>query len=146
MEHFDIEGPLCHDKRIFTTCLTAEEVRKHNQFTNRTIEFREEYVDPILENLLPDDVRCLIVAEDELARCKPLERIFPTPDTHIYLQFIDNPRYYNRLLDAWETKYGNNREDGIALISKLCEEGYHLQVSDAALEKVRIFTYSVLYL
>ncbi|XP_016945841.2 tubulin polyglutamylase ttll-4 isoform X2 [Drosophila suzukii] len=135
LEELNLAGPLCHDKRIFTTCLTAEEVRKHNQYTNRSIEFREEYVDTILDNLLPDDVRCLIVAEDELARCQPLERIFPTANTHVYLRYVENARYYNRLLDAWETKYAKNREMGIALLSRYCRDKYHLQVSDAAMEK-----------
>lgn len=135
LEEFNMQGPLCHDKRIFTTCLTAEEVRKHNQFTNRTIEVREEYIEAILENLLPDDVRCIMLAEDELARCTPLERVFPTPKTHMYLKFIESPRYYNRLLDAWEHKYGGNKDVGIRMISALCREKYHLEVSDAALEK-----------
>ncbi|XP_036214571.2 tubulin polyglutamylase ttll-4 isoform X1 [Bactrocera oleae] len=134
-QELNLTGPLCHDKRIFTTCLTAEEVRKHNQFTNRSIEFREEYLEPILANLLPDDVRCLIIAEDENVRCAPLERIFPTADTHTYLKFIDNPRYYNRLLDAWETRYADYRAEGIELLKRYCTEGYHLNVSDAALEK-----------
>ncbi|XP_017013100.2 tubulin polyglutamylase ttll-4 [Drosophila takahashii] len=135
LEELHLTGPLCHDKRIFTTCLTAEEVRKHNQYTNRSIEFREEYVDTILDNLLPDDIRCLIIAEDELARCQPLERIFPTAGTHVYLRYVENARYYNRLLDAWETKYAKNREMGIALLSRYCRDKYHLQVSDAAMEK-----------
>lgn len=132
-----MQGPLCHDKRIFTTCLTAEEVRKHNHFTSRAIEFREEYVDTILDNLLPDDVRCLIVAEDELNRCLPLERVFPTAGTHMFLPFFENARYYNRLLDAWETKYAKNRGLGIGLLTRLCRERYHLQVSEAAMQKVR---------
>ncbi|KAL9924942.1 tubulin tyrosine ligase-like 4B isoform 2-T6 [Glossina fuscipes fuscipes] len=135
LQELELEGPLCHDKRIFTTCLTAEEVRKHNHYTNRSMELREEYIDTILENLLPDDVRCLIASEDELARCKPLERIFPTANTHVYLNFVDNPRYYNRLLDAWETRYGHCREHGIELLANLCKENYHLNVSDAAMEK-----------
>ncbi|EDW13265.1 tubulin polyglutamylase TTLL4 [Drosophila mojavensis] len=135
LEELQMQGPLVHDKRIFTTCLTAEEVRKHNHFTSRAIEFREEYVDTILDNLLPDDVRCLIIAEDELARCKPLERVFPTLGTHVFLPYFENARYYNRLLDAWETKYAKNREQGIALLSRFCKDKYHLQVSEAAMEK-----------
>lgn len=133
---YNIEGPLCHDKRIFTTCLRQEEVRKHNQFTNRSIEFREEYLDSILDHLMPDDVRCLIVAEDELHRCSPLERIFPTQDTHKFLKFIENPRYYNRLLDAWEHRYGQCRLTGIDLLRTFCKDKYHLKISDAAMEKV----------
>ncbi|XP_046805483.1 tubulin polyglutamylase ttll-4 isoform X2 [Lucilia cuprina] len=135
LETLKLKAPLCHDKRIFTTCLRNDEIRKHNHFTNRSIEYREEYLDAILENLNPDDVRCLLVSEDELNRCSPLERIFPTPDTHRYLKFIEHPRYYNRLLDAWENRYGHCREKGIELLRSYCTDNFHLQVSDAALEK-----------
>ncbi len=40
------------------------------------------------------------------------QKIFPTPDTHIYLQYFSCPKYYNLLFDAWETKHHNNREEG----------------------------------
>lgn len=63
-----------------------------------------------------------MIAEDELARCAPLERIFPTPSSHKYLPFMDQPRYYNRLLDAWELRYGGDgqaqRDEGIALLRR----------------------------
>lgn len=95
-----------------------------------------------MEHLTPDDVRCLIITEDELARCKPLERVFPTPHTHKYLKFTESPRYYNRLLDAWETRYANSRGDGIALLQRFCEEKYHLQVPTVPAKKV--FTFRVL--
>lgn len=88
-----------------------------------------QYLEGILEELTPDDVRCLIITEDELARCAPLERIFPAPKTHKYLEFTENPRYYNRLLDAWEHKYGgSHRADGICLLRKMCERQIHLEV------------------
>jgi len=135
LDILDLKGPLCYDKRLFTTCLTSEEIRKHNLFTNRSVKFREEYLDTILENLQPDDVRCLVICEDELARSKPLERIFPTANTHIYLKFFETPRYYNRLLDAWEHKYGHCREAGIKLLRQYCEEGYHLKVSEDTVGK-----------
>ena len=136
LEHFQLKGPLVHDRRIYTTCLRNDEIRKHNHFTNRSIECREEYVEAILDNLNPDDVRCLIISEDELNRCKPLERIFPTSETHTYLKYIEHPRYYNRLLDAWEARYGDKREEGRELLKSYCAENFHLHVSDAALEKV----------
>ncbi|XP_075153550.1 tubulin tyrosine ligase-like 4B isoform X2 [Haematobia irritans] len=135
LEELKLSGPLCHDKRLFTTCLRNEEIRKHNQFTNRTIEIREDYLEAILEHLQPDDVRCLLLSEDELSRCSPLERIFPTPDTYPYLKFIENPRYYNRLLDAWEHRYGHCREKGIELLRGYCENNYHLIVAEAGLAK-----------
>lgn len=139
---------LCHDKRIYTMALTREERVKHSRFVNKELSREEvrierrgkgrnensrtfvafQYLDAILEELTPDDVRCLINTEDELARCSPLERIFPAPNTHAYLDFTDNPRYYNRLLDAWETKYSKKRPEAIAVLRDLCEKKVHLDV------------------
>lgn len=56
-------------------------------------------------------MRHLIRAEDEYVVKGKFERIFPTSQTHKYLDFME-PRYYNRLFDAWETKYSARREDG----------------------------------
>ncbi|XP_055376097.1 tubulin monoglutamylase TTLL4-like isoform X3 [Condylostylus longicornis] len=123
-----VKGPLCYDKRLYVTYLSRTEKIKHNQFTRKDLEDRDEYLDTILENLTPDDVRCLITSEDELARCLPLERVFPTNKTYKLLKYTESPRYYNRLLDAWEHRYSNNRNAGIKLLSELCETNYHLQV------------------
>lgn len=71
-----------------------------------------QYLRDILSTLTPDDVRHLIQSEDELTQSGDMERIFPTPETHKYLGFLAGPRYYNRLFDAWETRYGRNREPG----------------------------------
>lgn len=102
-----------------------------------------KYIDAILEKLTPDDVRCLIIAEDELARCTPLERIFPTDQTYKYLKYNDTPRYYNRLLDAWESRYANNRTEGIALLRDYCQSKYHLEVPAPPAKKVSFkLTYS----
>lgn len=81
-----------------------------------------------MDGLTSDDVRCLINTEDELARCAPLERIFPAPNTHVYLDFTESPRYYNRLLDAWETKYSKRRAEAIELLREQCAMKVHLQV------------------
>ncbi|XP_065357014.1 tubulin monoglutamylase TTLL4 isoform X2 [Calliphora vicina] len=128
-------GPICYDKRMYINYLSRTEKIKHNTFTRKSMEDRDEYVNGILEHLTPDDVRCLIIAEDELARCSPLERIFPTIDTHKYLKYTEAPRYYNRLLDAWESRYGNNRTEGIHLLRQYCEDKYHLQVPQIPTKK-----------
>ncbi|GAB0087280.1 hypothetical protein DMENIID0001_015730 [Sergentomyia squamirostris] len=73
--------------------------------------------------------------EEELSRCAPLERIFPAPNSHKYLNYMDNPRYYNRLVDAWETKYSGRREEGIARLQELCAKKFHLQVPPASVKK-----------
>ncbi|KAM7351584.1 tubulin tyrosine ligase-like 4A isoform 2-T2 [Cochliomyia hominivorax] len=128
-------GPICYDKRMYINYLSRTEKIKHNMFTRKSMDDREEYINPILEHLTPDDVRCLIIAEDELARCTPLERIFPTIDTYKYLKYTEAPRYYNRLLDAWESRYGNNRIEGIHLLRQYCEDQYHLQVPQIPTKK-----------
>ncbi|KAH8306761.1 hypothetical protein KR044_013039, partial [Drosophila immigrans] len=127
---------MCYDKRLYINYLSRDEKVKHNNFTRKSMENREDYTDAILQKLTPDDVRCLIVAEDELARCAPLERIFPTDQTHKYLKYNDTPRYYNRLLDAWESRYANNRTEGIALLRDYCQAKYHLQVPVPPAKKV----------
>lgn len=104
------------------------------------LQFSFQYLDDILKNLTADDIRCLLITEDELARSAPLERIFPSAQSHKYLQYIESPRYYNRLLDAWEYRYGGNRrEKGIALIRKFCEDKVHLTVPPQPAKKVNEF-------
>ncbi|GLG94629.1 Tubulin polyglutamylase TTLL4 [Gryllus bimaculatus] len=117
---------LCFDRRLYTTLLGPEERQKHHMFQAYTE--REEYLADILEKLTPDDVRHLIQAEDELTQAGRFIRIFPTPDTHLYLEYFESPSYYNRLFDAWETKYHMNRQEGIERLEYLCRKKHHLNV------------------
>jgi tubulin polyglutamylase TTLL4 len=89
-----------------------------------------------LDNLTPDDIRCLILLEDELARCAPLERIFPAPHSHKYLQYTETSRYYNHLVDAWEHRFSKKRDAGIALLRTLCWKRQHLKVPPTTIQKV----------
>ena len=65
----------------------------------------------ILEELTPCDTRVLVHSEEELSQCETFERIFPTPDTGHYLQYIDT-NYYDLLLVAWEKRYAMDRQTG----------------------------------
>ena len=47
-------------------------------------------------------------------------KIFPTTTTHMYHEFFESPRYYNMMFDAWETKYGENRQEGMDLFHIFC--------------------------
>lgn len=126
-------APQCFDARIYTMALTKKERNKHTRFTQ--FEGREDYVYDILKDLTGDDVRHLVRAEDELVVKGKFEKIFPTAQTHKYLEYME-PRYYNRLYDAWETKYSTRREDGIALLQTLCAQKVHLKIgSQTALSK-----------
>ncbi|KAJ2954685.1 hypothetical protein O0L34_g2982 [Tuta absoluta] len=123
---------LPYDSRLYTIYLSKEERDKHIIYTN--MEDREMYLRDILSTLTPDDVRHLIQAEDELTQAGEMERVFPTINTHKYLNFLTGPRYYNRLFDAWETRYTANRQSGLELLRNLCEIGYHLEVPPVPLK------------
>ncbi|XP_048002882.1 uncharacterized protein LOC125239285 isoform X2 [Leguminivora glycinivorella] len=125
-------GGLPYDSRLYTVYLSKEERDKHIIYTN--MEERDLYLRDILSTLTPDDVRHLIQAEDELTQSDDMERIFPTKNTHHYLNYLSGPRYYNRLFDAWETRYGTNREAGVVLLRNLCDIGYHLEVPPVPLK------------
>lgn len=135
LQQHNLKAPLCYDKRLYISYLSSIEKLKHNQFTRKDLDDRNDYLNAILENLTPDDVRCLITSEDELSRCKPLERIFPTQQTYKYLKYTEYPRYYNRLLDAWEHRYGKNRKEGIQLLRKCCENKFHLEVPPSPVKR-----------
>lgn len=115
---------ICHDERFYKSKLTKVEIEKQYQFVN--VKERGEYFPNILDNLTPDDVRHLVRYEDEATQAGNFEKIFPTKYTNEYERFFEKPRYYNRLLDAWEEVYGSNRKAGISRLQKLCIEKFHL--------------------
>jgi tubulin polyglutamylase TTLL4 len=70
----------------------------------------------ILSYLTDDDIRQLIESEDELSRSGSFNRVFPSLNSHDYLKYFDFVYYHNILLDSWEQKYYNNREEGLKTI------------------------------
>ncbi|XP_054016012.1 tubulin monoglutamylase TTLL4-like [Hylaeus anthracinus] len=116
---------VCQDFRLHRADLSYQERHKQSLYAN--VKNREDYLDDIIKDLTPDDVRHLIMYEDELTQLDKFEQIFPTIDSYEYLQYFDVPRYYNMLFDAWEVRYGDNREKGISRLQKLCETKYHLE-------------------
>ncbi|RZC39534.1 tubulin polyglutamylase TTLL4-like, partial [Asbolus verrucosus] len=120
------QSPQCYEPKLYTTTLTKKEREKHNLFVQ--YESRQDYLDDVLLELTGDDVRKLTQAEDELAAKGRFERIFPTSQTHKYLNFME-VRYYNRLFDAWEAKYEKNRQAGVGRLRALCAEKVHLKVA-----------------
>lgn len=119
-----VGAPPVLDPRLYTNVLSKRERVKHDRISQ--LESREEYLNEILDNLTSDDVRVLTQAEDELVVRGPFERIFPTARTHKYLEFIE-PRYYNRLFDAWECMFERNRKPGIKMLQSLCVQKVHLK-------------------
>ena len=81
----DLDG-LCLEPKLYTRDITKAEKAKQNRILDLTggdvTKSRSLYLGPILDRLTPDDVRCLIRAEDELSHLTHFSRIFPTQDTH----------------------------------------------------------------
>ena len=74
------------------------------------------------------DLRTLIKAEEELSQTNGFCRLFPSAKSHQYFKYFyrDGIPYYDRLLDAWEHKYANNRAKGIRTLRKYCNKAIHL--------------------
>lgn len=120
---YEIES-LCYDKRLYRCTLTTEERAKQIAFSRME---RHEYLPTVLQNLLPDDIRHLVIAEDERSRAGQYIRVYPTITSHRYHKFFDRPRYYNHLFDAWEMQYANCRMEGIQRLVAACKNGLHVK-------------------
>ncbi|XP_076281359.1 tubulin monoglutamylase TTLL4 [Lasioglossum baleicum] len=116
-----------HDAKLYSMSLSLPEKTKQNEIN--AMQSREEYLDRIVETLTRDDIRQLIRYEDELTQIGDFEKIFPTKDAYPYLRFFEVERYYDRLLDAWEHRYHNQRNEGIERLRKYCEQMRHLDAS-----------------
>lgn len=121
---------LCFDRRLYIKELSKVEKTKHELFIQQAV-CSDETLPPmgILDHLNPDDVRALVMSEDELATSQRFTRIFPNVASHKYFKFTDKPRYYNLLLSAWEQRYsGISREAGRLVLEQLCRSRHHLKV------------------
>ena len=67
----------------------------------------------ILDILTPDDIRVLVETVDEYHRRGNFQRIFPSSQSHKYLAFCEQPRYYNLLLDVWVRQYPGSNPQGM---------------------------------
>ncbi len=116
------------DDRLYSYSLSEEELKKHKQFAQAEMNNNLSYLGPILENLTPDDVRKLVVAEDELARIGSFQRLLPPKNLTKYIDLIEfGNRYYYYLFDAWKAKYGTNRSLGTERLKALTQTKFHLQ-------------------
>jgi len=117
--------PMGHDKRLYTKLLNYEDLEKQEDYTDCD---REEYLESILEDLSPYDVRQLIMMEDEQSQTKLFTKVWPTSETHNYFKYLDEVSYGEKLMDAFEYYYGDHREEGHDLIKTYCEMKTHLRV------------------
>jgi len=118
--------PMGHEKRLYTKVLNAEDVEKQEEYED--CEDREEYLDSILEDLSPHDVRHLIMMEDEVSQTKVFTKIWPTSETFKYFPYMDQLSYCEKLMDAYEYYYGDHRDEGQELINQYTDMKHHLKV------------------
>jgi tubulin polyglutamylase TTLL4 len=114
------------DEQLYSFNLTKTDLDKHAKFEAIGLVNRSAYLESIIDTLTPDDVRRLIVAEDELHRSKMYKRLLPSRRMSEYFRFLDTTVvYYYMLFDAWEEKYGKNRTAGQARLKQLARAKFH---------------------
>ena len=102
-------GNIGFDEKMYSKIKSDDDVNKQNKFMSDELS-HEEYIENILDDISPSDARTIIRSEDELSQTVSWTRIFPTPSTHPYLQFLTSPSYPDQLLHAWEGEYGTSQE------------------------------------
>jgi len=107
------------DETLYQIELSTDEKEKHLKYGNT--KDRQLYLTSILHNLTRDDIRMLMITEDELGRVTAGKRIFPGRSIAKYIPLIGSSSYYYKLLDAWETKYGESRSTGRLLLENLSQ-------------------------
>jgi len=141
LSKFEIDN-IAFDERLYSKLKSEEDLKKQNRFISDQL-CREHYIKTILDNLSSYDIRTIIRSEDEFSQTKSWTRIFPTSTSHNYLQLLSAPSYSDRLLDAWECKYGSdeeNRNKGVQFLNQYCEEKHHLKVSSKKPNKQKLIT------
>ena len=78
------------------------------------------------DNITPGDLRQLVKSEEERHQMRHFRRPFPSEKSHKYLKFMDKLSYYDKLLDAFEFKYSDQRNVGIQLLRNLCDRNRHI--------------------
>ena len=126
------ENILTYDHQLYASSLNDEEREKQERFLK--MKNREDYLETILADLTADDVRVLIRHEDENTQTGRFEKVFPTCNTHKYFKYFQTSKYYNMLLDSWESTYYKKRGKGVKRLKNLCEKKYHLKTKNIAKE------------
>ncbi|XP_064647782.1 tubulin monoglutamylase TTLL4-like isoform X2 [Lineus longissimus] len=116
---------ICMDKRLSNQPYSNDERAKHTYYCQKHTD--EAVRATILDILTPDDIRMLIETLDEDNHRGQFQRVFPSTSSHRYLKHLEQPRYYNLLLDAWCHKYHKYESRGISLLDQYCRKGLHLE-------------------
>ena len=93
---------------------------------DKTDKSRESYLDSILENINSADVRTLIKYLEEKSQLGKFTKAFPTKRTHQYFQFMDYLSYNDKLLDAFEERFGDNIQEAVEFVESYCRNNSHI--------------------
>nr|XP_006821072.1 PREDICTED: tubulin polyglutamylase TTLL4-like [Saccoglossus kowalevskii] len=118
------------DKKLWNVPVSKDERAKHAFYIQKHLD--DQCRMTILDTLTPDDIRILSETEDEYSRRGYFQRVFPSPTSHNYLRYFEQPRYYNILMDEWVRKYHKQPARGIGLLEEYCREGVHVGSSDSS--------------
>lgn len=113
------------DSRVYSCLLSNSDIQKQSQFP-RNQKDRKSYLPAILKELTGADVKILVKTLDEFSQLKKFSRIFPRKNSNKYFEFFDELPYYDKLLDAFEDRFGENRDEGIEFVRQYCERNVHL--------------------
>lgn len=100
-----------------TQSITNNELETDQTRDSKNTKTDKSY-EHILDDLTQNDIRVLMLTEDELARKGDFIRVFPSNGSSKYLKQFEKPRYYNQLVDAWEHKYRHKRQEGLLRLSR----------------------------
>lgn len=87
---------------------------------------RNSYLGNILDSLSGADIRVLVKYIEERMQCDRFTRAFPTSKTQKYFKFFDYLSYNDKLLDAFETRFGSNIGEGIEFVERYCKNNSHI--------------------
>ena len=91
-------------------------------------ETKENLPPTFSENILRGKyLRIILKAEEEMMASNNFIRLLPAPDSGEYLEFSENFLLYDKLLNAWEIKYSDDRSKGREVLKSCCSQGLHLK-------------------
>ncbi|XP_023329647.1 tubulin polyglutamylase TTLL4 [Eurytemora carolleeae] len=120
---------------VYTRTLDDDDIKKQNLYP-RQVKERSSYIPGILDRFTGSDVRVLRKTLEEFYNLKKFSRIFPTRASSKYLNYLNTVSYYDKLLDGFVTRYGENgldnreedgtKENGLERIRTACDKNMHL--------------------
>lgn len=129
--------PVAFEDDLLNYELTEAEQVKHKRFYERHEKaLQEELKDAqqvagkdfgLTEQLTPDDLRQLCLAEDELSRKGSFLRLFPSRISQQYLPYFQQPLYYSYLLNEWQRKYADQPAERLRRLRRLCDQALNVQ-------------------